>query len=290
MHADPSTDDRRIDLHAHTVHSDGTFTPTELVDEAARIGLSALAVTDHDTTTALEEAHARGTETGVEIIDGCEISTSIPTGIVHILTYGFDLSSAPLQALLERVRVSRDERNAAMLEKLEALRLPLSHEDVARFAHGRIVARPHFARAMVEAGYVDDVRQAFKHYLHDGGPAYVVADMPSPEEAIQAAVVAGGVCVLAHPKQLKLGGMGKYRDVVGRFRDAGLVGLEVDHPTQNEKDRERFRRLARDLDLVSTGGSDFHGAAKPHIRLGEGDGSIHVPYATWGALLARRVA
>ncbi len=290
MHAEPPPDARRIDLHAHTVHSDGTFTPTALVDEAARIGLSALAVTDHDTTTALQEAHDRGAETGVEILDGCEISTSIPTGIVHILTYAFDLSNAQLQDLLERVRTSRDARNAAMLEKLDALRLPLTHEEVARHAHGRIVARPHFARAMVEAGYVDDIRQAFKHYLHDDGPAYVIANMPAPEEAIRATVAAGGVCVLAHPKQLKLGGMGKYRDVVGRFRDAGLAGLEIDHPTHNEKDRERFHRLACDLDLVPSGGSDFHGAAKPHIRLGEGDGTIHVPYATWTALLERRVA
>lgn len=290
MNTDPATDPRRIDLHAHTIHSDGTFTPTELVDEAARVGLSALAVTDHDTTTALEEAHARGAEKGVEVLDGCEISTSIPTGIVHILTYAFDLSNGRLQELLERVRTSRDARNAGMFEKLEALRLPLTHEQVTRYAHGRIVARPHFARAMVEAGYVDDIRQAFKHYLHDGGPAYVIAEMPSPEEAIQATVSAGGICVLAHPKQLKLGGMGKYRDVIGRFRDAGLAGIEVDHPTHNEKDRERFRRLARDLDLVCSGGSDFHGAAKPHIRLGEGDGTIHVPYATWTALLERRVA
>lgn len=283
-------DTRRIDLHAHTVHSDGTFTATELVEEAHRFGLAGLAVTDHDTTTALAEAHEVGTRLGVTIFDGCEISTSIPTGIVHILTYGFDVEHDELQAFLGRVRGARDERNDRMFARLEELGVPLEREDVQRLAHGRIVARPHFARAMVTKGYVHDIREAFSKYLRDGGPAYVPAHMPSPEEAIEVATRAGGACVLAHPKQLRLGKNEAYRPVVRSMVEAGLVGIEIDHPTHKPEDRDQFRTLATELNLVCSGGSDFHGAAKPHIRLGEGDGTIHVTWATWDALRAALAA
>ncbi len=276
-----------IDLHAHTIHSDGTMTPTELVEAAADCGLAALAVTDHDITSGLAEAHVAGERLGVEIIDGCEISAELPTGTVHILAYAFDKDDAPFQALLEEVRVGRDERNVIILEKLAALRMPLDESEIRAFAHGRVVARPHIALAMVKRGYVDDVREAFRHYLHDRGPAYVQAKMPSPERAIEAVVNAGGVAVLAHGKSLRLGGKAKYRPVIERFKSAGLGGIEVDHPTHDTGWRRTFRQIADALGLVPTGGSDFHGAAKPHIRLGEGDGTIDVRYDTWERLRAR---
>lgn len=279
-------DNRQIDLHAHTTHSDGTLSPTELVEKAAEIGLAALAVTDHDITSALEEAHAAGDRLGVEILDGCEISTSLPSGVVHILTYGFDVEDADFQGFLADVRTEREARNDALLDKLRELKLPLDRADVAKHAVGQIIARPHFALAMVEAGYVDDVREAFKRYLHDNGPAYVRAQMPEPEAGIEAAVRAGGVAVVAHPRSMKLGGKAKYRAVLERYREAGLAGIEVDHPSHDAGMRRTFAELAADLDLVPSGGSDFHGAAKPHIRLGEGDGTIHVTYGTWRRLAA----
>jgi predicted metal-dependent phosphoesterase TrpH len=281
---------RRIDLHSHTWYSDGSLSPTELVSLAAETGLAALAVTDHDATDGLAEARAAGERLGVEVIDGCEVSTSTPASVVHILAYAFDPHDAAFQALLARVRNDRQRRNEAMLERLEALGMPLRLEEVARHAVGRIVARPHFAQALLARGWVESVREAFDRFLRDGGPAWVRVEMPRPEEAIAAAAAAGGVTVLAHPRQMKLESERAYREAIGAFAEAGLAGVEVDHASNDATHRLLFRAIADDLGLVASGGSDFHGAAKPHIRLGEGDGSITVPYETWERLRERRGA
>ena len=287
---DAGHDGPRIDLHAHTTHSDGTMTPTELVELAHKIGLAAIAVTDHDITSGLAEAQACGTALGIEVLNGVEISTSIPTGTVHILAYGFDPDDGGFQALLERVRTDREERNRGIFERLESLKMPLTFDEVARHATGRIIARPHFARAMVERGYADDIRQVFRQWLYDGGPAHAIVAMPTPEEAIEATTAAGGVTVLAHPKQLKLGGKGGFRPTIRRFKEAGLTGIEVQHPTQDKGWRRQFSGLAEEFDLVPSGGSDFHGSCKPYIKLGIGDGSIHVTYDVWEQLRERRLA
>ena len=277
----------RIDLHAHTTHSDGSFTPTELVDHAAEVGLAALAVTDHDTTAGLDEARDAAARHGIELLAGCEITADVPSGIAHVLAYAFDEDHDAFQSLLAGVRAGRDERNRRIHEKLEALGVGVSEADVREHAIGSIVARPHFAMAMVSRGHVDTTRQAFDRYLRDRGPAYARAPVPSAEEAIRCIVDAGGVAVLAHPRSLKLGSEGAYREAFTSMRDAGLAGLEVDHPSQDDRMRRHFGALADELGLVRSGGSDFHGAHKPGIELGKGNGTIHVTYETWEALLER---
>ena len=278
----------RIDLHAHTNHSDGTLTPAELAERAHAVGLSALAVTDHDTTAAVAEVRARAQDLGVEIFDGCEISTTLPTGTVHVLAYGFDPENAVFQGFLENIRIRRDERNWAILDRLATLDLPLEREEVLAHAVGSIVARPHIAMAMLERGYVDDLREAFSNYLHDKGPAYVQMKTPEPREAIDQTARAGGVTVLAHPGQMRLGSRRHYETVLGEMKEAGLTGVEVDHPSHDQGQRARFREMCEALDLVPSGGSDFHGAVKPHIELGSGDGSIEVFRETWERLIERR--
>ncbi|MDF1699618.1 MAG: PHP domain-containing protein [Planctomycetota bacterium] len=278
---------RPIDLHAHTTHSDGSLTPTELVDLAAEVGLAALALTDHDTTGGLPEARAAAERHGIEVLAGCEITAGVPAGVAHVLAYAFDEEHDAFQGLLSEVRAGRDERNDRIHAKLEKLGVPVSEEDVRKHAVGCIVARPLFAMAMVDRGHVDTMRQAFDHYLRDRGPAYARAPVPSAEEAIGQVVAAGGVAVLAHPRSLKLGGEQAYREAFTRMRDAGLVGLEVDHPSQDAKLRRQFGALADELGLERSGGSDFHGAHKPGIALGTGNGTIAVTYATWARLLAR---
>lgn len=268
----------RIDLHAHTTHSDGTCTPTELVELAAEVGLHALAVTDHDTMSALPEARAAGEHHGIEILNGCEVTTQLPSGIVHVLVYGVDLDDEAFDQFLEGIRVARDHRNAAILEKLHGLGIEITHADVAKHAVGRIVARPHIANALVDKGVVEDLREAFQRFLRDDGPAYVKAEVPAPEDAIRAAKDAGGVSVIAHPRQMRLGSMGAYRRAFRRWKDAGLTGIEVNHPSHDTNYRKEFAKLAEELELVASSGSDFHGSNKPHIRLGEGDGTIHVEY------------
>lgn len=281
---------RRVDLHAHTTHSDGSLSPTELVALARDVGLSALAVTDHDTISGLQEAHAAGRQVGVEILDGCEITARLPAGVVHVLAYDFDPRAEPLQDLLARVCTSRHERNLEILDKLAALEMPLGYDEVAARAFGRIVARPHFAQAMVERGYADDLREVFDLYLHDGGPAYACAEAPPAGEAIAATLASGGIPVVAHPRSLRMGHRRGYEGVLRELRDAGLVGLEVHHPSHDPTHRAMFAEIAARLDLVPTGGSDFHGEAKPHLALGSGDGTIEVAYETWERLLARRPA
>ncbi|MDA1196114.1 MAG: PHP domain-containing protein, partial [Planctomycetota bacterium] len=197
--------ERRIDLHAHTTHSDGTLAPAALVALAAEVGLHALAITDHDTTSALPEARAAAADLGVEIWTGCEVTCGMPSGIAHVLAYAFDEQDAGLQALLMRVRAGREERNTGIYERLEALGVPVTVAEVEQHADSPIVARPHFARALVAAGHVETVRQAFDRYLRDGGPAYVRPLVPPAPEAVAAVVAAGGVAVLAHPRSLKLG-------------------------------------------------------------------------------------
>lgn len=277
----------RIDLHAHTTHSDGSLTPTELVDLAAEVGLAALAVTDHDTTGGLAEARVAAERHGIELLAGCEVTAGVPSGIAHVLAYAFDEEHDAFQALLAGVRAGRDERNRRIHEKLEALNVPVSEADVAKHAVGSIVARPHFALAMVDRGHVTSMRQAFDRYLKDRGPAYARAPVPSAEEAIRGIVAAGGVAVLAHPRSLKLGSDKAYRSALRAMARAGLAGLEVDHPSQDARMRRQFGALADELGLERSGGSDFHGAHKPGIALGEGDGSIHVTYDTWARLRAR---
>jgi predicted metal-dependent phosphoesterase TrpH len=280
----------RIDLHAHTIHSDGTLTPTQLVRLAKEVGLSLLAVTDHDTTSGLEEATAEGLRLGVEILPGCEISTRIPQGNVHVLGLGFEPGDAGFQRFLAHVREARDRRNDRLFENLAKLGLPLTREEVQAFAHGRIIARPHFGRALVARGYVPDLRAAFQQYLKDGGPAYVEVEAPHPKEAVHAIRAGGGVAVIAHPGQIHLTTREDYDLFLRGLSAEGLGGIEIWHPSHDVTQRAMFLELAHAHGLVPSGGSDFHGEHKPRIRLGVGDGSIEVHRATWDALARRRPA
>ena len=277
----------RIDLHAHTNHSDGTCTPTELVTLAADIGLRGLAVTDHDTLSAIPEARVAGARVGVEIYTGCEVTTQLPTGVVHVLVYGVSLDDETFDAFLESIRTARHNRNLAMLEKLETLGISLTLDEVGSFAHGRIVARPHFANALVARGIVANMREAFDRFLRDDGPAYVKVRAPAPVAAIRAAKAAGGASVIAHPRQMKLGSMATYRKTFEQWKGEGLTGIEVHHPSHDTNHRQQFAQMAKDLDLVASSGSDFHGSNKPYIKLGEGDGTIEVKHETWQQLRAR---
>ncbi len=278
----------RIDLHTHSKHSDGTLSPTELVELAAAEGLCALALTDHDTTSGVEEAADTGARVGVEVIPGCEVSTNYEGRSVHVLAHGVPTGTPEFESFLEGVRASRVERNALMLERLAELDCPLSMDEVESHAEGRIIARPHFAKAMIARGYVPDFRAAFDRYLKDGGPAYVVVDRTPSTAAVAAIRAAGGVATVAHPRQIALESDKAWNEFFGALVDAGLAGIEVGHPSHKPRHRAFFGALADRFDLVPTGGSDFHGANKARIRIGVGNGTIDVRYETWERLAARR--
>lgn len=268
----------RIDLHAHTNASDGQFTPSELVRHARDFNI--LAITDHDTTAGVDEAWIAAAAQGTpQIIPGIELSAQDPSGDVHMLGYFINIHNADFQASLESFRDARYSRGQRIVEKLAALGVPVDWERVTAIAEGGAVGRPHIARALVEAGHVATVKEAFERFIANDAPAYVSRPRLTPEEAINLIHSAGGAAVLAHP-----GVLVDYDAMVTRLVPAGLDGVEVVHPSNTEEVRANLRGLAKRYDLIMTGGSDFHGPAiKPTITLG----CVTPPEGAVAALRAR---
>jgi predicted metal-dependent phosphoesterase TrpH len=283
--------DARIDLHAHTTVSDGTLSPTQLVELAAREGLKALALTDHDHVGGLAEARIAGKRLGVEVVTGIELSVTHPSGEFHLLGYLFDEQDPALLRELEALRNHRAGRAAHIVQRLQAQGVPITLEDVAREASaqaGGSVGRPHVARALLRKGLVSSVNEAFDRWLADGKPAAVPKRKMEARDALALLHGAGGIAVLAHPVTLSA----EARDRVVRDLAAlGLDGIEVVHSRHAPEDAQRFRDLARELGLLATGGSDFHGENKPDVRLGSGrDGNVSVDLPVLDALRRRAAA
>ena len=257
----------RIDLHTHSNRSDGTFAPAEVIRLAAERDLQVVALTDHDTTDGLPEALAAGLDAGVEVVPGVELSAEHQRTSVHVLCYWMDPEDAALQAELRRLRDDRYRRGELMVRKLEALGVPIAFERVREIAGDATIVRPHLAQAMVEAGAVSTEKEAFERYIGDGGPAHVAKHALDPVDAVALIDGAGGVCVLAHPGMW--GDQSSVpEDLIERMADAGMRGLEVDHPDHAPEARERYRALAARLGLIATGGSDCHGTRYDPVRLG----------------------
>ncbi|MBW3622062.1 MAG: PHP domain-containing protein [Armatimonadetes bacterium] len=256
-----------IDLHAHTTASDGTLTPTELVQRAHETGLDALAVTDHDTLAGLEEARQAGESFGVEVIDGIELAVE-HAGRFHLLGYGFDPQNAALNDRLVYIQEYRANRNRKMVEKMREYGLDITWEEVEAEAGGDLIARPHMALALKRKGIVQTPQEAFDRFLQDGGPVHVPKIKMTDEEAIGLLRGAGGIPILAHPLTLKMGIGEELEAEVMRLKGLGLGGLEVYYPQHGAEETARLSEIADRLGLVRTGGSDFHGDPKPMIRLG----------------------
>ncbi len=275
-----------VDLHVHTTASDGVYTPGEMVRHAAESGLRAVAITDHDTAAGVAEA-VRAAETfGIEVVPGVEISAEFEDGACHVLGYFIDPAHGPLRAALAEAREGRDRRNREVLERLRGLGIELAMDDVRARAHGGSVTRAHFAAAMLEKRYVRSWDEAFERYLGRGKPAYVYRERIEPEAAIGVVHGAGGLAVLAHPRQLNRPAAEVER-FVEHLAGAGLDGLETQSPDHSAAYARRYRALAARLGLVEAGGTDWHGRADSDIRLGVGTGAIRVPYAVVDAMKAR---
>jgi 3',5'-nucleoside bisphosphate phosphatase len=249
------------DLHTHSTCSDGTATVTENVAMARERGLTGIAVTDHDTTEGLEEAFAAAAAEGpdLEIVPGIEFSAEYGGSSLHVLSYWPDPQNEDLKAELKRLTDTRLRRGEMMIEKLQELGYDISFERVREIAGGGLIARPHVAKAMVEAGIVPTEKEAFDKFISDDGIAYVPKHALDPVAALALIRAAGGVCVLAHPGMWK--GEGSVPDVlIEEMAAGGMVGLEVDHPDHDETQRAYYRAMAERLDLVPTGASDCHGA------------------------------
>lgn len=265
---------QRVDLHTHSTASDGTLTPTELMRAASQAGLSAIALTDHDTFDGLPEARAEAARQGIELVPGCELSLDYGGLPTHMLALFVDERPGRLVGELTRVMEARARRNDTMLEKLKTVGVHLRREDVERHATG-VVGRPHMAQAMLAAGVVRSFDEAFNRFLGSGGLAYVPKAKLTPAEAIRAIRADGGLAVLAHPYLLSQ----QPRQIEAILTDLaglGLDGVEVHYTEHSDKYTALLSGLAERLGLLASGGSDFHGAVKPGVALGRGRGGLFV--------------
>jgi predicted metal-dependent phosphoesterase TrpH len=273
----------RLDLHLHTTHSDGSFTPTEIVGLAQKAGVTTLAITDHDITTGIAEAAEAGRERGIEVIPGIEISSIFGDSELHILGYFLDWRDETLNERLTTLRESRHRRNPKIIERLQAAGIDITYDEVRVIAGTDSVGRPHIARVLMEKRVVASAKEAFDLWLAEGRPAYVPRELPTPAEAIRWIKEAKGLPVLAHPTWVKTR-EGTLTDLVRRLKADGLDGVEVHYSTHTPRQTRDYLALAKELGLLITGGSDFHGITKPDISVGIGKGTLHIPLSLLDAL------
>ena len=279
---------RMIDLHIHTTASDGTDTPSQVVSLASELDLAAIAITDHDTVDGLAEAENAAIGQALEVIRGCELSVHTDFGEVHVLGLWLPYDLGPLDACLEMVRAKRNVRNELIVDKLGALGVALPYQAVLDEAQGDVVGRPHIARALVRHGFVRDEREAFSRYLRGGAAAYVPRQTLPAREGVRLLKHLGATVAVAHPLLARCS-RSTMEQTVTVLREEGLDVLEVWHSEQSPADTEWLQKLARRLDLGVTGGSDYHGSAKPHVHLGVSGGGLTVSERVLDDLKTRRV-
>jgi len=268
---------RFADLHTHTIHSDGIYTPRELVDRACAAGIGVLGISDHDNLGAIPEVRDYATERGLVLLTAAELSCQFEGIDIHVLAYCVDLEHQGLNRRLESFRSTRQRRGELMVEKLADNGVRISIDRVREFAGNGSLCRPHVARALVEAGAVGSFDESFREYLREGKPGWVDKERFRIEEAVELVHDAGGLTSIAHPSLYP-----DHRRVVPRLLDAGIDGIEVMHPDVGGDDRHHYTRLASDRGRITTGGSDDHGQGGRKTI-----GEIRVPESMIGALLER---
>jgi predicted metal-dependent phosphoesterase TrpH len=273
-----------IDLHSHTTASDGSLTPGQLVQLAGETGLSALGITDHDTVAGLEAAHLAALETRLELVPGIELSVDYGPGQFHLLGYLIDYRDAGFLARLAYLQDNRVNRNLRMVERMQRAGLPITLQDIEREAGGGQVGRPHMAMALVRKGLAASVQDSFDRYLADGRPYHIPKVKLGPEAAIEMVHQAGGIAILAHPKYLRIPVEGDLARELRRLRGCGLDGVEAYYSQHTLEETDLYLRLAREVGLLVSAGSDFHGASKPQVVLGRIHGGQSVGDEILGAL------
>jgi predicted metal-dependent phosphoesterase TrpH len=254
-----------IDLHSHSTASDGVFPPAEVAAQAAAAGLGVWALSDHDSVAGLREAGEAAARHGIRLVPGIELSTFIDRREIHVLGHFLDPESRAIRDFEDLLAEKRRVRMGEIIEKLAGLGVGVLPEDIEKYSGGKMLGRPHVARALVEHGHVSSVKEAFDRWLGEGKPAYVQRYRLEAPDAIALVRGAGGVATVAHPGLSRV-----ERGDLQRMRAWGLGGVEVNHPDQGPSVREKYRRLAAELDLVPTAGSDYHGdAVAPNRHFGD---------------------
>jgi predicted metal-dependent phosphoesterase TrpH len=260
-----------VDLHMHTTASDGVYDPTDLMRRCKELGLRAVALTDHDTTDGIEEASRAARNLDLEFIPGIEINTDVSGGEVHVLGYFIELDRPEFQAMIKVLRDARERRGQRMVELLNEEGIAVQWDRVREIAQGS-VGRPHVAKALLEAGYVQSIGEAFDKYIGTGKPAYVPRYKLTPEDAVRLIASANGLPVIAHP--IDLPGLTELREWLPGLKEAGMVGLETYYGPYTEAQEQELLKLAHAYDLIPTGGTDFHGPNIHPTPLG----GRYVPY------------
>lgn len=267
-----------IDLHVHSTASDGTYAPREVVRRAAQTGLTTFALTDHDTTAGVPEALTAGGELGVRVICGCEFSVKMSWGEMHLLAYFLPVADPVLERFLVEQRGVRDNRMQEIVRRLQGAGQSITEADVRAEAGNAALGRPHVARALVKAGAVRDVSDAFDRFLRPGRPAYVAKALPALDRVTSLVRSIGGVTSAAHLKDRLA------RPVFEQLKEAGVDGIEARHPSHSEQMADQAEALAMTMGLLPTGGSDWHGDNAGDSRAPLGDVSIP---ASWLQALER---
>ena len=277
-----------IDLHTHSTVSDGSDPPERIPELAAAAGCTAVALTDHDRLDGVAAAAAAAAALGIDFVAGCELSCEFP-GTMHVLVYWLEPGSGPLQDELGRLQRARETRNRRLADRLAGHGLPITYDEMLAEAPGDGVGvgRPHVAAILVRKGVVGSIQEAFDTWLAKGQPGYVDRERLSPADALGLARASGGVPVLAHPLSLDLEGEA-LEAAVAELVDHGLAGLEAVYGRYSPEDRAGLADLAKRLDLVVTGGSDYHGTYKPDLQVGTGRGDLAVDDSALTALASRR--
>jgi len=267
-----------VDLHLHSIYSDGYYKPSKLIKKAARLGLKLVSLTDHDSVSGVDEAIRSANDLGIECLTGIEITTDAPYE-QHILGYMVDINDSGFKKFIKELMRLRDLRAEAVFGYLDSKGKGLDEDDVRKFANGSYIGRPHFAHALMARGVVDSVNEAFDEYLSN----YMLRDIPRPKidvkEAIDAILTAGGSAVLAHPHTLRIKGERMPADeldkVIGNLCEMGLCGIECNYYNYEPEQVREYTALAERHDLVVTGGSDFHGGnVKPGVEIGSGKNGL----------------
>lgn len=280
-----------VDLHAHTTASDGSYTPTELVRYAKKKGLSAIAITDHDTIAGVEEAFIEGRKLGIRVIPGAELSTRMDDCDVHMTSLFINCKNKQLIKRLDDMAASRQERNYKMVDKLHEAGFQIDRSDLDALGEGKILARGHIAQILIARGYATELKEALRKYLSKGTPGYVQKEVLSPEECIQLVHDAGGLIFVAHLHQIDPQDPEHCKDVARRLIRMGADGLETQYCEFDDEWRQATEQIAQECGCLRSGGSDFHGVMKKGLDLACGYGDLQVPYTFLEAMdaeLARR--
>ena len=268
--------EKYIDLHTHSTCSDGTFLPADIVKLAKEKGLSAIALTDHDTVDGLPAAIEAGKKYGIEVITGIEFSVNADTEM-HMLGLGFNIDCPHIRKVLDEMIIEREKRNHIVVEKLAELGMYITIEDILAEATSPVTGRSQIAKAMMKKGYVSTLKEAFDKYLYFGRPVFVERKSLTPEEAIELIHKSGGKAFLAHLNQTGKTDEELY-NILSNLKKAGLDGIEGYYTEYTEEMSIRYRKMAADLGLLLSGGSDFHGENKAGYELGTGKGNLRIPY------------